>query len=772
MSDSRLQHVNTAVGDSYRVERELGVGGMATVYLARDLKHDRDVAIKVLDPELGAAVGAERFLAEIRTTARLQHPHILPLFDSGASGGLLYYVMPVVRGESLRERLDREKQLSVGEAVRITCEVAAALEHAHSEGIVHRDIKPENILLQRDGLAMVLDFGIGKALSSMGTSALTHTGMSVGTPAYMSPEQAVGEAVDGRSDIYSLACVLHELLVGEPPFTGPNAQAVIAKRFVQTPVDVALLREAVPRNVARALQRALQRTVSDRPASAAEFLTALRETAGSSAPSPDAAPTESIAVLPFASLSDDRENEYFGDGIAEDITNALAEIDGLHVAARMSAFSYKGKALDLRTIGEQLHVATVLQGSVRKAGNRIRIVVQLVAVADGYQLWSERYDRDLVDVFVVQDEIASAIANRLKLTFDKRPVTAPRATTAEVEVYELVVRGRALTLQRGRSILEAITCFERALRVDPDSVDALAGLGQALRVKAQYGLDSAEVCLPRAMATLERALALDPGHAEAMGYLATTLLNAGMPLDKANVLWERSLAIDPRNAEVRGLFGAWGLVIGGLGKDDVRGEAEIRRATSDDPRSAIVCTIGAIGFSLLGLHDEAIACAQRGRDADPGAFAPWYALSWTLWWAGRADEAFAEAERAIDQFGRHPFLLQVLTPLYMARGDRRRAEAIHAELSARAITTRVPWFSLAFSALALGQADEAMRHAIASAKVHDGLGPVWLRWPGVEPLMQHPQYEQLLETYRTHDSDWRNVKDAGSADVLQDVQRR
>jgi tetratricopeptide (TPR) repeat protein len=230
-----------------------------------------------------------------------------------------------------------------------------------------------------------------------------------------------------------------------------------------------------------------------------------------------------------------------------------------------------------------------------------------------------------------------------------------------------------------------------------------------------------------------------------------------MPLARANVLWEHSLALDPRNAELRGLFGAWGLIVGGRGADDVRGEAEIRRATQDDPRSAIVCTIGAIGFSVLGLHDDAIACARRGREADPAAFAPSYAQVWTLCWAGRIDEAFAAAEQALEQFGRHPFLLQVLTSLYLTRGDRRRAEAIHAELTARAITSRVPFFSLAFSALALGLVGEAMEHAIASAKVHDGLGPVWLRWPGLEPLTQHPRYADLLEMYHTRESAWRDA---------------
>ena len=257
-----IARLTTALATRYRVDRELGAGGMATVYRAHDLKHERDVAIKVLRDELAEVLGRERFAREIRLAAGLQHPDILPLLDSGDADGLLYYVMPVVRGESWRTRLDRGP-MPVAEAVRLSAQVAGALDYAHRAGVVHRDIKPENILLQ-DGQALIVDVGIGRALGEASGATLTNAGMSVGTPAYMSPEQAVGESVDGRSDQDALACVLYESLVGEPPFTGPTAQAVIAKRFVQTPADVQALREGVPRTVARTIQRALQRMAIDR----------------------------------------------------------------------------------------------------------------------------------------------------------------------------------------------------------------------------------------------------------------------------------------------------------------------------------------------------------------------------------------------------------------------------------------------------------------------------------------------------------------------------
>ena len=740
-ASDRLNH---ALAGRYRIGRELGAGGMATVYLARDLKHERDVAVKVLRPDLAESLGRERFLREIQLAAKLSHPHILPLHDSGDAGGALFYVMPNVEGHSLRDRLNATGKLPIGEALRIAQEVAGALDYAHRHDVVHRDIKPENIMLQ-DGHALVADFGIGKAVSDVAGDTLTQAGMSVGTPAYMSPEQAVGEAVDGRSDIYSLGCVLYEMLVGEPPFTGPNVQAVIAKRFVQTPADVTAMREGVPRPVARALQQALARTPVDRHPTAGDFLAALREVDSPANVARPSAPAQSIAVLPFANLSPDRDNEYFGDGIAEDIINALSQVNGLHVAARTSAFSFKGKHDDLRVVGEKLNVATVLEGSVRKAGNRIRITAQLMAVSDGYQLWSERYDRELVDVFAVQDEIASAIAGRLQLTFAK-PTDAPaKATTADVEAYELIVRGRALSMQRGRPILAAIECFQRAIALVPTSAAAHAGLGNAYRLKAQYGFGASSDCHPLAHAELTHALELDPDSAEATGHLATLLMaTTGLDVERSFKLWERALALDPRLSEIRALYGIWGLAILRQGRDDARAEVEIRRVTADDPLNSICSTIVSIGYGVLGRPAEGVLEARRGCDLDPDAFTPRYALAWAQTWARDTEGGLATVDSAIEQFGRHPWLLQALTGLYMQRGDRERAEAVHTELAARAMTSRVPFFSRAISAVYLGRVDEAVEHAIRSAELRDAIGPIWFRWPDIEALRAHPRFPEVL----------------------------
>jgi eukaryotic-like serine/threonine-protein kinase len=750
MTDSAAR-LATSLADRYRIDRELGSGGMATVYLAHDVRHDRDVAINVLRDDVAHSVGAERFLREIHLAAKLNHPNIVALFDSGESDGSLFYVMPAVDGQSLRELLHATPQLPIDDATRIVTEIASALEYAHRHGVVHRDIKPENILLH-DGHALVADFGIGKALSDASGATFTQVGMNVGTPAYMSPEQAVGETVDGRSDIYSLGCVLYEMLVGEPPFTGPSVQAVIAKRFVQTPADVAALREGVPRAIAVAVQRSLARTPVDRYETAGGLIAALRDAAsgGRAAASP-AQPERSVAVLPFENMSGDRENEYFGDGIAEDIINALTRIDGLHVAARTSAFSFKGKQASLTAIGEQLRVSTVLQGSVRKSGNRLRITAQLVSVSDGYHLWSERYDRDLTDVFVVQDEIAAAIAAKLQVTFVRTDTNAVRATTNQVAAYELYVRGRALTMQRGAGIAQALECFERAIEMDPSYAPAHAGLAEALRTLAQYGFVRAADAIPRAKAAIARALELDPNLGEAIGVLALIRLTSDLDASGSMELFERALAINPMLSEIRCLYAIWGLVV--LRGEDARGLAEVERALRDDPLSSICAAHGSIGLSIMSRHDEAFRLSTRAAELNPASFAAQLSLMLSQTWGGNFAEALAASGPVLQVSGRHPWALSALTKAFAGLGDLARAQAVDDELRARAKTGYVQCTWLALSALALGRIDEAMQLTFRSVTESDAFGPWFLRFPGTEALRAHPRFPELARLVgaeRTH----------------------
>jgi TolB-like protein/tRNA A-37 threonylcarbamoyl transferase component Bud32/Flp pilus assembly protein TadD len=529
MVNPALDRLTTALADRYRIERELGQGGMATVYLAHDLKHDRDVALKVLRPELAATLGPERFQREIRLAAKLTHPHILPLFDSGDADGLLYYVMPNVSGQSLRDRLNRERMLPVAEAVRIAVEVAGALEHAHRQGIVHRDIKPENIMFQ-GGHALVADFGIGKAVSDVRSETLTQDGMSVGTPAYMSPEQAAGEAVDGRSDIYSLGCVLYEMLVGEAPFTGPSVQAVIAKRFIQTPADVAGLREGVPGPVARAVQRALARAPMDRVQTAEEFSASLTALAESGAARPAGIDEFWIAVLPCRTSGANADLAALAEGLTEEIITGLSRFTYFKVIARTSTQPSAGDPVDVRTAGTKLGARYVMEGSIRQAGAALRLSVQLVDTHSGANVWAETYDRPFQpeNIFALLDDLAPRIVSTIADTHGVLPRTLSEALRSrnpdQLTPYEAVLRsfgyGYRMTPEEHAVVRAGL---ERAVDQAPGYADAWGMLSLVYTEEFSNGFNARPDPLGRALQAARRAADAAPSSAMAYNALARAL---------------------------------------------------------------------------------------------------------------------------------------------------------------------------------------------------------------------------------------------------------
>src|SRR5690348_1412103 len=710
---STAERLGAALADRYQLVRELGTGGMATVYLAHDVRHGRQVALKVLRADLGESLGTDRFLREIRLAAGLSHPNILPLFDSGEADGVLYYVMPRVEGESLRDRLLRSPHLPVNEAVHIAVEVADALDYAHRHGVVHRDIKPENIMLQ-DGHALVADFGIGKALTVVNTRTATEGGLSVGTPAYMSPEQAAGDQVDGRSDLYSLGCVLYEMLVGEQPFTGTSAQAVIAKRFVQTPADVVALRSGVPIPVARAIQKALARTRDDRHQDGAAFAAALSATDAAQKVAP---PGKSLAVLPFEDMSAGSENEFFGDGIAEDIINALAQIHGLRVAARTSAFSFKGKHEDMRVIGEKLNVATVLEGSVRKSGKRLRITAELIDVSNGYHLWSERYDRDLVDVFAVQDEIARAIAAKLQVTFDTSSAKRrARATPAQVEAFELFLEARAIVGRRV-DLDRAITLLERVVELDPTHARAHAAIAEAWRLLATFNRVPAAVAIPRAKQSIAAALAIQPDLADALAVLAVIAFSFDWDARAAVRYWERALEVSPMQSEARVMFALYGLIMG-CG-DIERASIEARRAQLDDPRNPTVVALASQVYDIAGRTADALVAAQQSVELEPHSILGLTTLAMACAETGDAESALRHAQRAIDISARSPLMLAVAAFAAAAQGDVGRADAYFREIVLRSEYEPPSYSALTMAAIAAGRLDDAVDFAGRSVDAHE-----------------------------------------------------
>jgi eukaryotic-like serine/threonine-protein kinase len=683
--------LTSALADRYRLERELGSGGMATVFLAHDLRHDRRVALKVLRPELTSEVGSDRFLREIKLAAGLTHPHILPLFDSGEAGGFLYYVMPVVEGDSLRDRLKKERQLPVDDAVRIIREVADALDYAHRREVVHRDIKPENILLH-DGHALVADFGIGKALSAGAQEAtVTQVGMALGTPAYMSPEQAAGDhVIDGRSDLYSLGCVFYEVLTGEPLFSGPTVQAVIAKRFSASVPDVTKTRESVPSAVNHAIGRLLAREPADRFSNGGQLIDALRKAQSSGSAS--TAQEQSLAVLPFANMSNDAENEYFSDGITEEIINALVQLPDLRVAARTSVFAFKGKNEDMRVIAEKLNVRTVLEGSVRKAGDRIRITAQLINASDGYHLWSERFDRKLDDVFEVQDEIARTIAGKLKVRLTGGgQVPLVRPATGSTEAYELYLQGRHYWSQRGLALFKALKCFEAALEKDHEFALAHAGLADVNTLLGFYGFARAHDVMPKARAAAERALAIDPNLAEAHNALGFVQICYDWDVAGALRELERAMVLKPTYIPARYWY-ASALVASNNVEKAIAIDEE---AVKIEPLNLFANTHLAWMFLAANRPREAAERLQHALDLDPNFLMAHWLLGQAYVWLDRTDVALQELEKAVSLSGRASWMLATLGSVFGHLGRTEEARVILDELLKRSETQYVRAFLIA-----------------------------------------------------------------------------
>jgi serine/threonine protein kinase/tetratricopeptide (TPR) repeat protein len=658
-----------ALGDRYTIENEIGRGGMATVYRARDPRHDRSVAVKVLNADVAAALGTERFLQEIKTVASLTHPHIVPVHDSGETGGVLFYVMPHIEGETLRDKINRDKHLSPAETVRLTRTLASALDFAHRHGVVHRDIKPENVMLF-EGEPLILDFGIAKAISAAGGETLTRTGIAIGTPAYLSPEQASGETqLDGRSDQYSLACVVYEMLSGQPPFIASTAQGVIAKRFSAPPQPLSSSAN-VPAAASDVVLRALSLDPADRFPTVSEFARVL----GAAIPAEAAESSRrSIAVLPFTNMSADAENEFFTDGISEEIINALTKVRALDVASRTSAFAFKGNKEDISAIGRKLKVHTVLEGSVRKAGNRLRISTQLIDVATSFQLWSERYDREMEDVFAIQDEIATSIVNALKVVLTaKEEAAIKKVHTQSVRAYEYYLRGRQLFHQRRAETLDAAEdLYRRAIALDPDYALAFSGLADCscFRFFEHAGGDEA---LAQAESASRRALKLDPELAEAHASRGLALTYQRR-FDEASEEFERAMELDSVLYEAPWYY-ARSLQAQGKLEEAVALYERAAELRVDDYQAPI---FAATAYRNLGRNEEArtasergLAAAERALALNPGDSRALYLGAMELQVRGDAAQSDEWARRAIQSDPTNPLMLYNVGCLYAVAGNR------------------------------------------------------------------------------------------------------
>jgi serine/threonine-protein kinase len=744
----------------YRILEKLGEGGMGVVYKAEDTTLGRAVALKFLPPEMTRDPEATaRLLQEARAAAALAHPNICTVHEIGEAGGQTFIVMGLIEGESLGDKIARGP-LRLREAVDIAVQVAEGLDAAHRKGIVHRDMKPGNVMVTTEGRAKVMDFGLAV---SPGQTRLTRTGTTTGTVAYMSPEQSRAGDVDHRTDIWSFGVMLYEMVSGRRPFGGNYEQAVVHAILNDQPEPLTALRTGVPMELERIAGKAMAKRPNERYQTVSDMLVDLRaiarnleaetitRTAGRPQPSAavpgrrrwrrglavgavvaaavlvgliwvnsrppgrDVAPAgrrtgmregvPSIAVLPFLDMSPERDQEYFCEGMAEELINALTQLGGIKVSARTSSFQYAGPGHDVRDIGNDLGVETVLEGSVRKAGSRLRITAQLINVADGYHLWSESFDRDMEDVFAIQDEISLAIVEELKpeLLGDEEARVAGRAT-ANPEAYNLYLRGRWYWNKRTPpDLMRGIDYFERAIDIAPDYALAYAGMADCYTALAEYSASPPEGTAAAARGAALRALELDDTLPEAHAALGYIKLVYDWDWRGAETDLKRAIELDPNYAPAHHRYA---VVLSIMGRYD-EGLQEVRRAKELEPHCVSISTVVGLLLCNVGELDSAIEELERALEMDPGFANVYFTLGAAYLYSAKYDEAlatFEESNRILG--GRNPGAAAMIGITHAFSGDVDEAERALADLTALAEHGPVSSSLIAVLCFSLGRRDE------------------------------------------------------------------
>jgi eukaryotic-like serine/threonine-protein kinase len=662
----------------YEVIALLGSGGMGQVFRARDPRLQREVALKVLqtnDPE-----HRRRFEREALSIAALNHPNIVTIYSVEEEDGVPFLTMELIEGTPLSKMI-RPGGMALMELLPLAISIAEGLAAAHDRGIVHRDLKPANVMVLRDGRVKMLDFGLAKALdrerNTYTSSDETREGVIVGTLAYSSPEQLMADTVDARSDVFSLGVLLYEMATGKRPFDGPNPAVVL----------VSLINNPLPEiggeyaELDRIVARATARKPGARYQRASHVLSDLRALAsGIALKAPPLARQASVAVLPFSNLTNDPDQEYFCDGMAEELISALSRIRGLSVASRTSAFQFKGRQTDVREIGERLDVETVLEGSVRKSGNRLRITVQLIKVNDGYQLWSERYDRTIDDIFAIQDEIARAITDSLRVTLTRRPTSSIiRPATSNLEAYHLYLRGRFYLnrlVDLHGSLTAARECFERAVQLDPDYAAAYAGLSEACNALGYTTFLPAPEASRAALVAAGCAVTLDPSLAEAHTALGWTKTLFAIEMTTAEADFQRALEVAPDYGPAHGYYA---MLLCGLGRFD-EALAYAERARQVDPLWLIMPFIVCHIHICARQFDKAERQMRELQALDPNLDGTYWYLSSSLAGQGRIAEAIEVQEKGVDLVRRAPFFVALLAMWYTRGGRRDDAERLLMEL--------------------------------------------------------------------------------------------
>ena len=722
----------------YEIRSQLGQGGMGVVYLAQDPRLDRQVAIKVLAPDLTRdSTAKQRFLQEAKAASALDHANVCAIHEIDETpDGQLYLVMAHYEGETLKERIGRGP-LALDEAVDIATQVGQGLAKAHAAGIFHRDIKPANLMVTADGAVKILDFGLAKLA---GSESVTQTGTTVGTVAYMSPEQARGEDVDHRTDIWSLGVVLYEMLTGQQPFQGDNLAAIVSAIVERD--QPSLSGPSLPAQ--GVVARALSKDAGQRYQAVADLLQDLRTGSTptpvvSAVPEPD---IPSIAVLPFRNMSADPEQEYFCEGLAEELIDALARLEGLRVAARTSAFQFGGKGHDLSEIGEKLKVETILEGSVRKAGNRLRVNAQLINASDGYHLWSERYDRDMDDIFAVQDDIARTVVEKLKVKLlggvDVPMVTRP---TDNLDAYNLFLEGRYYFARFTKASFErSLACFARAQAIEPGYAQALAGSAHVQTQQAFMGYVAPRDVMPLAKQAAVEALAA--GETIAAAHIAMARVLEVYEWDRSAALREnlRAMELSPGDAPIRTFYAVL------LARDgqEATSVIEARAAVESEPLSLMGRWFLSLILVCARRFDDALVEASRAVEMDPTYFPAGWSLGLAMAGQGRNEEAVEVFKHATTLQPDDPYTQGYLGWALGLAGQRKEATRILHELEDRRLRQYCSGSSPALVSLGLGDHRQALSWLETAAEERDPMLAFINVYYLYDPLRADPRFQALL----------------------------
>jgi serine/threonine-protein kinase len=784
-----LDQLKAALADRYSIERELGGGGMSRVFVAMDISLGRRVVVKVLPRDLAAGVSIDRFQREIMVAAGLQHPHIVGVISAGEIDGLPYFVMPFVEGESLRSRLEDGEPMPPREAVGILRDVARALSYAHERGIVHRDIKPDNVLLT-SGSATLADFGVAKALSSAQSvisgesGTLTRVGTSLGTPSYMAPEQVAGDAaVDHRADIYAFGVMAYEMLAGTPPFHDLPLQALMAAHLSREPVPLNQQREGLSATLVSLVMRCLEKDPEARQQSASELVDALEDAtvtqpSGTAAVGPRprlvkrvwvaglaavaiaatgatlwlvrggdtgssmATAQRSIAVLPLVNIGGDTADAYFADGMTDELMNALNKVPGLRVASRTAAFSHKGSDATPTAIGEALHVSTLLEGTVRREGSRLRLTARLIDVSDGLALWSESYERELSDVFAVQDSLTQAIVGALRGRFGGVVVAdaVPDRGTDDLEAYDLYLRGRYFFRQRGANgLYSALEYFEQAVSRDPEYADAYTGIADVYGLLPLYTGVPGDSVLPLGLRAAARAIALDSSLAGAF-VSRGGLLNSMWQWSEAEQELRRAIAIDPRNATARQWYGE-NLLLNGRVDEAI---AEFEGAAELDPVSPVFAALHGLALAVAGDADAAVERAQHAVSLDPLAPVAQFMLGAVYLYVGRGSDAIPVLEGALEMAEGVATVKGLLGYAYAVTGQPERARVVLQSIDSTRVATGNA-AAIARIYLGLGDLTAALDWLGRAVDAHDPFfGSEPLASPLFDPLSGDTRFADVI----------------------------